>query len=186
MVGIGKILVALLLIVGAPIHTHGAERAQGFLEVQLKDHRDAIDDFDKLLITIDKIAISPKLGLKFWQAGWKDLAVSSEPVDLTKYVGKKTAQVLRAPIDAGSFDAIHLKIKTLQGVLKKAQRKVRIKNTIGPFKLSYEVQPNNVTLLILDLVVSDMSDHPPRGYELSLRGYELFMNGKLVEKLPPG
>ena len=31
-----------------------------------------------------------------------------------------------------------------------------------------------------------MSDHSPRAYELSLRGYELFMKGKLIEKIPPG
>ena len=112
--------------------------------------------------------------------------MTSEPVDLTKYVGKKTAQVFHAPIEAGAFDAFHLKIKNITGVLKKTNAKPPVKNTIGPFKLAYEVRPNTETLLILDLVVSDMSDHPPRGYELSLKGYELFMNGKLIEKIPPG
>jgi hypothetical protein len=32
----------------------------------------------------------------------------------------------------------------------------------------------------------DMSDHPPRGYELGLKGYELITNGKRIEKVPPG
>ncbi len=186
MARIGKILVALLLLAGVPHQGEAAEREQGILEVQIKDHRDAIGDFDKLIITIDKISVSPKPGLKIWQTGWKDLPVTSEPVDLTKYVGKKTAQVFRAPMDAGAFDAFHLKIKNTAGVLKKAPPKAPIKNTIGPFKLDYEVRRNTETLLILDLVVSDMSDHPPRGYELSLKGYELFMNGKLIEKIPPG
>lgn len=181
-----KILIALLLLVGASVDARAAERQQGILAVQIKDHRDAIGDFDKLIVTIDKIAVSPKPGLKIWQTGWKDLPVTSEAVDLTQYVGKKTAQVFRAPMDAGAFDAFHLKIKSTVGILKKAQRKAPVKNTIGPFKLAYEVRPNAETLLILDLVVSDMSDHPPRGYELSLRGYELFMNGKLIEKIPPG
>jgi hypothetical protein len=186
MARIRKILIAALLIFGASIHAQAAEREQGFLEIQIKDHRDAIGDFDKLIVTVDKIAVSPKPGLKFWQTGWKDLAVTSEPVDLTKYVGKKTAQLFRAPIEAGAFDAFHLKIKNIAGVLKKNRRKAAVKNTIGPFKLTYEVRSNSETLLILDLVVSDMSDHPPGGYELSLRGYELFMNGKLIEKIPPG
>jgi hypothetical protein len=31
-----------------------------------------------------------------------------------------------------------------------------------------------------------MSDHPPRGYELSIKGYELFVNGRSVDKVPPG
>jgi hypothetical protein len=31
-----------------------------------------------------------------------------------------------------------------------------------------------------------MSDHPARGYELSLKGYELMTNGKLMQRIPPG
>jgi hypothetical protein len=176
----------LLLLIALSIDAHAAEREQGVLEVQIKDHRDAIEDFEELIITIDRIAVSPKPGVKFWQTGWKDLAVTSEPIDLTRYIGKKTAQVYRTAIDAGAFDAFHLKIRNTAGVLKRAQRKTPIKNTIGPFKLAFEVRPNTVTRLVLDLVVTDMSDHPPRGYELSLRGYELFMNEKLLEKIPPG
>jgi len=186
MARIGIILIALLLLFGASVNAHAAEREQGILEVQIKDHRDAIGDFEKFIISIDEISVSPRPGLKFWQTGWKDLAVSSEPVDLTKYVGKNTAQVFRAPIDTGTFDAFQLRIKKIDGVLKKNRRKAPVKNTIGPFKLAYDVRPNTVTLLILDLVVTDISDHPPGGYELSLKGYELFTNGKLVEKIPPG
>jgi len=186
MARIGKILIALLVVLDSSVPVRAAEPEQGILEVQIKDHRDAIGDFNKLIITLDKISVSPKPGLKFWRTGWKDLAITSEPVDLTQYVGQKAARVFRAPVEAGSFDAFHLKIKHTAAVLKKNQRKAAVKNTVGPFKLAYDIRPNIVTLLILDLVVSDMSDHPPQGYELSLQGYELFMNGKLVDKIPPG
>jgi len=186
MVAIREVLVVWLLLVGVVNDARAAERDQGILEIQIKDHRDAIDDFEKLTITIDKVAVSPKPGLKFWQTGWKDFAVTTEPIDLTKYVGKKTAQVFRAPVDAGAFDAFRLRIKSIDALLKKTRRKTTVKNSIGPFKLAYEVRPNTDTLLILDLVVTDISDHPPGGYELALKGYELFMNGKLIEKIPPG
>jgi hypothetical protein len=53
-------------------------------------------------------------------------------------------------------------------------------------KLAFNVTPQGKTLLIIDLVVTDFSDHPPRGYELGLRGYELYTNGKLIERVPPG
>lgn len=39
------------------------------LEICLKDHREAIDDFAKLEISIDKIRLSPRSGLKFWERG---------------------------------------------------------------------------------------------------------------------
>ena len=101
-VALSDLLIAFcLLSLPAP-----ATDAQGVLESQLKDHREAIDDFAKLNITIDKILISPKPGLKFWQTRWKELKPSSAAIDLTQFVGKKTA---RAAIESGSFDAFHLK-----------------------------------------------------------------------------
>jgi hypothetical protein len=163
-----------------------AERDQGVLEIQIKDHREAIDDFSKLIVTIDKILISPKPGLKFWQTGWKDLQASAETIDLTKFVGKRTARVFRSAIDAGAFDGLHLKIKNIDTVLKKKQRRTAVKNTVGPLNISFRVPARGETLFVLDLVVTDFSDHPPQGYELGIKGYELVINGKSIQKVPPG
>jgi hypothetical protein len=170
----------------AAIPAFAAQSDQGILEIQIKDHRDAIDDFAKLSITIDKILISPKPGLKIWQTGWKELTASADTVDLTKYTGKKTARVFRGAIDAGGFDAFHLKLKNIDGVLKKTQKTAPVKNTVGPVKLPFNVAAKGETILVIDVTVTDMSDHPPRGYELEIQGYELFTNGKLIQKVPPG
>ena len=163
-----------------------AAAAQGILEIQIKDHRDAIGDFAKLNIVIDKILISPKAGVKIWQTGWKELSASPDTVDLTKYIGKPTAKVLRSSVDAGSFDAFHLKLNKIDGVLKKNQKNAPVKNTIGPVKLAFDVPVKGETILVIDLTVVDLSDHPPRGYELGIKGYELYTNGKLIGKIPPG
>ena len=163
-----------------------AQREQGVLEIQIKDHRDAIGDFAKLNITIEKFLISPKPGLKFWRAGWHELKTASVTIDLTQYVDKRTVKIYRGSIDAGKFDAFHLKIKTIEGLLKTNQRGTPVKNSVLPVKLSFEVAPKGETILLIDLVVTDFSDHPPRGYELGLRGYELYSNGKLIDKVPPG
>jgi hypothetical protein len=53
-------------------------------------------------------------------------------------------------------------------------------------KLAFEVPNGGETVLVLDLTVTDLSDHPPRGYELSVKGLELFTDGKLIQKIPPG
>jgi hypothetical protein len=178
-----KILL-LLFVLGTP--AIAAQPDRGTFEVRIKDHREAIDDFSRLLIAIDKIAISPRPGWKFWQTTWQELNPSLASIDLTKYVGKDSAVVLRAPIGAGAFEALHLKIKSIDGLLKKDGRHAPVKNSIGPIKLSFHVEPPRATVLVLDLTVIDLSDHPPRGYELSLKGYELYTNGKLVDKIPPG
>lgn len=161
------------------------ESNHGVLEIQIKDHRDAIGDFTRLNIVIDNLLISPKAGLKFWQLGWKELQTSVATVDLTQYVGKKTARVYRGEINSGSFDAFHLKIKNIEALLKKKRRSTPVKNTVGPVKINFQVPANGETLLVFDLVVTDFSDHPPRGYELAIKGYEIYTNGKLVEKIPP-
>ncbi len=158
----------------------------GILEIRVKDHRDAIADFSKFTITIDKILLSPKPGLKIWQTGWNELAASAVPIDLTKYVNKTSAQVFRGKIESGSFDAFHLKVKTIVAILNQHQKSAPVKNTIAPVKLAFNVAPRGETVLILDLTVTDMSDHPPRGYELAIQGYELFTDGKLIQKIPPG
>jgi Domain of unknown function (DUF4382) len=174
----------LLLFLAASLA--GAAENQGILEVHIKDHREAIGDFKKLTLTIGEILISPKPGLKFWQISWKSLPAALESIDLTRYVDKDSARVYRGSLDSGSFDAIHLKLNAVTGVLKKSRRQPQIKNTVGPIKLPFEVRARGETKIVLDLVVMDMSDHPPRGYELAIKGYEIYTNGKLVDKIPPG
>ena len=179
-------IASLLLLVNSAVPLIAAERNQGILEIQIKDHREAIDDFAKFNINIDRILISPKPGLKFWQTVWKEFTPSIATIDLTEYVGKNTASVFHRAIPAGSFDGFHLKIKNIDAVLKKNRRSTAVKNTIGPLKLPFQVSAHGETLLVLDLVVTDFSDHPPRGYELGINGYELFTNGKSIQKVPPG
>ncbi|HWP24420.1 MAG TPA: DUF4382 domain-containing protein [Candidatus Binatia bacterium] len=156
------------------------------MEIRIKDHREAIDDFAKLSLVIEKIRISPKARLGLWPSGWQDLGVQLETVDLTKYVGKKTARVFRGSMDAGSFDAFHLKLKSIEAILKKTQRRAPVKDTLSAVQAAFDVPPDGETILVIDLVVTDFSDHPPRGYELGVRGYEVYTNGKLRAKIPPG
>jgi hypothetical protein len=179
-------LLPLILALSLAASVAGAAKTQGIFEVRIKDHREAIGDFAQLKLTVGELLISPKPGLKFWQSGWKSLPAAPEVIDLTQYVGKNSARIFRGNINSGSFDAIHLKLKEVSGLLKKGQRSTKIKNTVGPIKLSFEIRPQGETMIVLDLVVLDMSDHPPQGYELGLKGYELYTNGKLVDKVPPG
>jgi hypothetical protein len=171
----------LLCLVLPSTHAHGD---QGILEIRIKDHREAITDFARFIITVEKISLSPEPGILFWQTTWKDLPVLSPAIDLTQYLGQKTAVVFRQKIERGSFDGFDLRIKSIQAV-RRDKSTAPVKNTVRPIKLSFQVPAHGETLLVLDLVVTDFSDHPPRGYELGLRGYELYTGGKLVDKVPP-
>ena len=158
--------------------------SQGALEVRLKDHREAIGDFLKLEIDVDTVGIHPKGAGR--NQGWVTLKPGRDKVDLTKYTDGKSAFMFEGRVDTGSYEAIDLKIKGLKSVLKETRRQVPVTNHVGPIRLSFSVQQKEKTLIVLDLVVMDRSDHPGRGYQLHIKGYELYTNETLVEKIPPG
>jgi hypothetical protein len=177
------LLLAVGLLAGGALYAAGAEK--GRLEIRVKDHREAIGDFSRLTLKLGKIALSPKPGLAFWRTGWTELTPSLQTIDLTKYTGSESVAVFSGMIDSGAFDAIHLKLDGIEAIIKKNRRQAPVKNLVTPIKLSFSVEPRGKTVIVLDLVVFDMSDHPPQGYELSVKGYELLANGKLLDKVPP-
>jgi Domain of unknown function (DUF4382) len=177
------LLVALLCIESSGC---SQQSGKGTLEVQIKDHREAIADFSSATIIVDSIRLSPKVGFRFWQMGWIDLNPAVDHVDLTQFVGRTAATIFKAEIDSGLFEALDLKLSGVDGVLKNNSTPVSITNKLVPVALSFPVNPGEVTRIIVDLSVMDMSDHPPEAYELQLVGYEVYSNGKLINKVPPG
>jgi len=179
----------LAVLFSAPLAS--AQSRNGILEVRVKDDRAAIEDFSQLDIAVEMISISPKVGPFFWRMGWKDFKPTLEKIDLTKYtqharIGLRNVTIFTGSVAPGDFEAIHLKLKGAEGTLKKDQSRPAIKNLVGPIGLPFTIKPKETTLIVLDLTVMDMSDHPARGYELQLVGYELYNDGKLVDKIPPG
>lgn len=72
----------------------------------------------------------------------------------------------------------------MRGVLKKKKATVEVKNSLEAIKLPFSVMNGGETRIVLDLEVLDLSDHPPRGYKLYVEGYEIYNDGKLVDKIP--
>lgn len=152
---------------------------KGTLEIRVKDHRAALDDFVKLEARVESIRLKP-LGR------WIDLKPDPARFDLTHYKEGKSVTLFRGEIDSGSFEGFHLKLGTIIATSKKGNAEARIKDSVGPIQLSFSVETGKATLLIIDLEVLDMSDHAGRGYELHINGYELFKDGKLLDRVPPG
>ena len=106
-------------------------------------------------------------------------------IDLTRYKGDFSVRIFRGDLEPSSFQALHLKIGALKGKLRKPGASSPLRNRIGPVRLPFLIFADRVTLIVLDLVVLDLSDHPSRGYELHLKGYELYVDGKLADRVPP-
>ncbi len=162
------------------------ESGKGILEVRIKDHEEAIGYFSKVNIGIETVRLSPKIGFRFWRLGWLTLNPSLDQLDLTQFVNNSGVTVFRGEVDSGSFEAFDLKIRSVRGILREGSREVPIDNKVTPVALSFSVNPGELTMVVIDLSLMDMSDHPPATYELQLAGYEIYNNGKLVDKVPPG
>jgi hypothetical protein len=162
------------------------ESGKGIFEVRVKDHEEAIGYFSEVNIIVETVRLSPKVGFRFWRLGWLTLNQSLDQFDLTQFVNNSGVTVFRGAIDSGSFEAFDLKIRSVRGILRKGSREVPIENKVTPVALTFLINPGELTLVVIDLSLMDMSDHPPATYELQLAGYEVYNNGKLVDKVPPG
>jgi hypothetical protein len=158
----------------------------GILEVRIKDHEEAIGYFSKVNIVVETVRISPQVGFRFWRLGWLKLNPTLDQLDLTQFVNNSGVTIFKGEIDSGNFEAVDLKIRNVQGVLRQGSREFAIDNKVNPVALSFSVNPGELTTIVIDLSLMDMSDHPPATYELQLAGYEVYNNGKLVDKIPPG
>ena len=152
---------------------------KGTLEIRVKDHRAAIDDFAQLEVPVESIRLKPR-------GGWIDLKPDPASFDLTHYKKDNSVTLFKGEIESGSFEGFHLKLGKIGGTLKKEKSPVEVKNGVGPIQLSFSVEPNKPTLLIIDLEVLDLTDHSGRGYELHMNGYEYNKDGKLIDRVPPG
>ena len=168
---VGGILILLAACSPAP--------GKGTLEIRVKDHRAAIEDFTKLEVPVELIRLKPS-------GSWIDLKPELASFDLTAYKKGNSVTLFKGEIESGSFEGFHMKFGRIGGVLKKRNAQAEVKNGVGPIQLSFSVETDKPTLLIIDLEVLDLSDHAGRGYELHINGYEHFMNGKLIGKVPPG
>jgi hypothetical protein len=155
------------------------EPTKGNLEIRVKDHRVAIGDFSRLEASIDAIRLKPS-------GNWIELKPSLESFDLTAYANGASVTVFKGQIESAPIEGIHLKLSKIRGTLKKSKAAVEVKNGVGPVQLPFSLDPKAGTLLIMDLKVVDLSDHAGRSYELLLNGYELYRDGKLLDKIPPG
>lgn len=138
----------------------------GTLEIHVWDHREAIDDFSKLVLTISVIAIHSAEESR--TEGWVELPTSVQELELTQLVGGVKETIVRSDIGTGVYDPVRLNLDQVTGILTNGEQAM-VKNAFQPVALDFQIQHDETTVLGLDLVVLDMSDHPGQRYELHIR-----------------
>lgn len=162
------ITVAILSLLLLACATGIASRSPntGTLEVRLWDHREAIEDFSELRLTISAVGIHPAGQSR--TEGWITLKSSISELDLTQYVIGSEAVMVKTAVPAGRYNAVRLTVEQVAGTLTNGQQ-AAVDLALEPVALDFPVSSGSTTILGLDLVVFDVSDHAGGGYELHIR-----------------
>ena len=157
---------ALLWCAAAATAAGGAEAATGEVVVLVTDHREAIDDFSSLVVTIDGARLHRRGRVP--EEGWVVLEAARSEVDLTRFQDGATFELLRGAAPATRYDAADLLLAgNARGVVL-AGDTVAVPPEISPARIDVEVRADRVTQLTFDLVVHDLRDHPGKTWGVLL------------------
>lgn len=138
----------------------------GHLEVRIRDHREAIEDFNELWLTFSPVGIHPAGQPR--SEGWIELEPAVQRLDLTQYVEGREAVIATATIEPGAYNAVRLTVNEATGTLIDGLP-AEVEVNLGAVALDFQIRDGRTTVLGLDLMVLDLSDHPGQGYELHVR-----------------
>ena len=158
----------LLWCAAAAAASGGAEGdpAAGELVVLITDHREAIDDFTSLVVTVEGARLHLRGRLP--DEGWAVLETAPREVDLTHYRDGATFELLRREAAAARYDAADLVVRGAGRGVVLAGDTVEVPLELSPVRVDIEVHPGRVTELTFDLVVHDLRDHPGKTWGVLL------------------
>jgi hypothetical protein len=138
----------------------------GILEVRIHDHREALADFLSVVVTIPTVGLHPA-GLPR-AGGWRELPTALQRLDLTQHTAANPVTIVRATLEPGAYDAIRLEVKEIRATGTDG-RAIPVVWATGAVAARFSASPGRLNIVTLDLTVIDMSDHPPKGYELHVK-----------------
>jgi hypothetical protein len=155
-----------LLILGWVEIGCAASPSPGHLEVRVRDHREAIGDFSELWLTFSSVDIHPTGQPR--SEGWIEFEPSVQRLDLTQYVEGQEAVIVQTTPEIGIYNAVRLRVDQVSATLTNGQP-AEVLVDFETVALDFRVQEGRTTVLSLDLVVLDLSDHAGQDYALQLR-----------------
>jgi len=158
----GAVLLGLLS--AAPASASGEEE-RGEVVVLITDHREAIDDFTALVVTVDGVRLHRRGAGN--DAGWLAVTVAPQEIDLTRYQDGVTVELTRQRVPAGRYDAAEVLASAARGVVR-GGRHVEVPLELSPARADVRVRADRVTQVTFDLVVLDLRDHPGKTWGILL------------------
>jgi hypothetical protein len=143
-----------------------ASEETGRLHVRITHHREAIADFTRLPVTIAAVGVHPAGQPR--REGWIRLLVPAPVVDLVQAT-REPVLLLEAPVPPGAYDAVRLEMDRGRGTLATGEEVPVTVPSRGTAAVSFRVKAGQATVLTLDLVVHDLTDHPGQRYGVAIR-----------------
>ena len=118
------------------------------------------------LVTIAAVAVHPAGQPR--REGWLRLLVGTPVVDLVQAT-REPVLLLEAPLPPGAYDAVRLEMDRGRGTLGSGEEVAVAVPSRGTAVVSFRVKASQATVLTLDLVVHDLTDHPGKRYGVAIR-----------------
>ena len=161
---IGAVLLSLLSASPAAASASG-EADTGEVVVLITDHREAIDDFTALVVTVEGVRLHRR-GART-DEGWLSIAAAPQEIDLTRYQDGATVELVRERAPAGRYDAAEVLASGARGVVRGGHR-VEVPLELTPARTAVEVRAGRIAQVTFDLVVHDLRDHPGKTWGILL------------------
>ncbi|MGH2620065.1 MAG: DUF4382 domain-containing protein [Anaerolineales bacterium] len=137
----------------------------GTVEILLSDHREAIGDFDRLTVEIERLELHPASSPP--DTGWLVLSPSIVQADLTQLVGDASLLIVTQAVAAQAYDGIRLVLSGAIGILNDGAE-IKFDEFSEAGRVEFELADGGTSTLLIDLVVQSRLDHPGEGYLILL------------------
>lgn len=153
-----------------PTSFGGASQAMGKLEVRVTDHKPAIEQFRRLEVTLEAIALHEKG--KGRSDGWVEITTTSPPIDIVPLKDGVYQSLGVSSVPLGDYDAVSISFAKLGSELKTGEEAVTWPDdTIVRIDVAITEQEN--LPLVLDLYAEDQTEHDPPRYMVKVKGVRL-------------
>jgi len=137
----------------------------GTVEILLSDHREAIGDFGRLTVEIDRLELHPASSPP--DTGWVVLNPSIAQADLTQLTRDSSLLIVRQAAAAQTYDAVRLVLSSAIGVLNDGAE-VKFEEFSEAGRVEFELADGETSTILIDVIVQSRLDHSGEGYVIVL------------------
>jgi hypothetical protein len=155
-------LACLIAVLAAACSTRSGV---GIVEIRLSDHREAIGDFARLTVEIDRLELHPATAPP--ESGWIVMSPAITEADLTQLIGEASLPIVSLSVAAQRYNAVRLVLSGAIGILNDGAE-IEFGEFSEAGRVEFELADGERVTIMIDLVVQSRLDHSGEGYLILL------------------